>query len=304
MGETADSLTDAADRFLDYCRDVRQLSQHTLSNYARDLKLLTTFLDQQGVAAVSEVREYHIRSWASELRRKSLAPSSIARHLSAARSWFQFCGKRFNLPHNPANGVNAPKRGRKLPKAMDVDQISQCLHAPTDSDLDLRDLAMAELLYSSGLRLSELQALVVGDIHRDDRAVRVTGKGNKTRMVPIGRVALGALQNWLQRHPLAGSLERNTPIFTTMKGQALSHRSIQVRLDRLAKHNGIGVKVHPHMLRHSFASHMLESSGDLRAVQELLGHSNISTTQIYTHLDFQHLAKTYDAAHPRAKRKK
>jgi integrase/recombinase XerC len=304
MSTTADSLTNAADRFLDYSRDVRQLSQHTLSNYARDLNLLTAFLDRQGVAAVSEVRDYHIRSWASELRRKSLAPSSIARHLSAARSWFQFCSKRFNLPHNPANGVNAPKRGRKLPKAMDVDQISQCLHAPTDTDLDLRDLAMAELLYSSGLRLSELQALVVGDIHRDDRVVRVTGKGNKTRMVPVGRVALGALQNWLQRHPLAGSLERSTPVFTTMKGLALSHRSIQLRLDRLAKHNGIGVKVHPHMLRHSFASHMLESSGDLRAVQELLGHTNISTTQIYTHLDFQHLAKTYDAAHPRAKRKK
>jgi integrase/recombinase XerC len=187
---------------------------------------------------------------------------------------------------------------------MDADQINQCLIAPSDSDLDTRDLAMAELLYSCGLRLSELQSLTLAQVDTQQRIVTVTGKGSKTRQVPIGGVALTVLNTWMKQHPRAGDLHPNTPIFTTRQGKALSTRSIQTRLDRLARHNGISVHVHPHMMRHSFASHLLESSGDLRAVQELLGHSNISTTQIYTHLDFQHLAKTYDAAHPRARRQK
>lgn len=300
----APSTTEAADQFITYARDIKQLSAHTLKHYQRDISSFLQQLEQDDAGNIHSIREYHVRSWANSLRRKGLSPSSIARHLSSVRSWFQFCTKRFGLSHNPAAGVSAPKQARKLPKAMDADQINQCLIAPSDSDLDTRDVAMAELLYSCGLRLSELQSLSLGHIDTHQRLITVTGKGNKTRQIPIGGVAIQALKRWLQQHPLAGDLQASTPVFTTRQGKALSTRSIQMRLDRLARHNGISVHVHPHMMRHSFASHILESSGDLRAVQELLGHSNISTTQIYTHLDFQHLAKTYDAAHPRAKRQK
>ena len=298
------NTSEAAAQFITYARDIKQLSAHTLKHYQRDIDSFIAQLEPSDADNIHSLKEYHVRSWANSLRRKGLSPASIARHLSSVRSWFQFCAKRFGLSHNPAAGVSAPKQARKLPKAMDADQINQCLIAPSDSDLDTRDLAMAELLYSCGLRLSELQSLTLAQIDIQQRLVTVTGKGNKTRQIPIGGVALDALKNWMRQHPSAGDLQPSTPVFTTRQGKALSTRSIQTRLDRLAKHNGISVHVHPHMMRHSFASHILESSGDLRAVQELLGHSNISTTQIYTHLDFQHLAKTYDAAHPRAKRQK
>ncbi len=295
---------DAVTSFLDYGRDIKQLSPLTLKHYQRDLDALLASFPTDPALCLSDIKEHHIRAWANSLRRRGLGASSIARHLSAARSWLEFCVKKYRLPNNPAVGISAPKRSRKLPKTMDVDQLAQCLTSTSDSDLECRDLALAELLYSCGLRLAEVQSLTMAHIDRHQQTVTVTGKGNKTRQVPIGRVALEALSHWLRIHPLAAVLEPSTPLFTTRQGKALSARSIQTRLSKLAQRNGLASHVHPHMLRHSFASHILESSGDLRAVQELLGHSNISTTQIYTHLDFQHLAKTYDATHPRAKRSK
>ena len=299
------SLAESTTRFLDYLRDVRQLSGHTLSNYERDLRSLQVYCDSRDIDTAQEVREADIRQWVSQLHRRGLAGSSIQRSLSAARSFYNYLGREAGYPRNPAASVQAPRKPRKLPRTLDADQVDQYLKFEEDSPLARRDRAIAELFYSSGLRLAELAAINLDDIDHAARLVTITGKGNKTRTVPIGGVALDALERWLEVRPhLAADGDSVAAVFTSTRGKRISARNIQARLKLQGRKTGMRQDVHPHMLRHSFASHMLESSGDLRAVQELLGHANIATTQIYTHLDFQHLAKVYDAAHPRAKRRK
>ncbi|MEP4486622.1 MAG: tyrosine recombinase XerC [Halioglobus sp.] len=301
----SDSLGQARDRYLDYIREVRQLSPHTLSNYQRDLDAFVQWSEGRGLTQAEKVQEADVRQWVSHLHRRGLAGSSIQRSLSAARSLFNFLGRENGYPRNPAASVQAPRKPRKLPKTMDADQVDQYLNFEQDSPLASRDRAIAELFYSSGLRLAELVAVNLQDIDHQAKLISVTGKGNKTRTVPVGGAALGAIEQWLQqRPPIAADPESANALFTSLRGKRISVRNIQDRIKLQGRKSGMSQDVHPHMLRHSFASHMLESSGDLRAVQELLGHANIATTQIYTHLDFQHLAKVYDAAHPRAKRRK
>lgn len=303
MREEVDLAT-AVDDFLTYLRDVRQLSPHTRSAYARDLTALSDTLAQQGVYRPERVDEGHIRHWVGSLHRRGLAGNSIQRALSAARSLFNFLGREGGYPRNPAASVQAPRGSRKLPRILDPDQLAHYLNFPGGSPLALRDRAIAELFYSSGLRLAELVALDLDDLDRQQRLVTVTGKGRKTRTVPVGTVALDAVEGWLTVRPsLAIDGDASRALFLSSRGRRISLRSIQARLRLQGRRSGMRQDVHPHMLRHSFASHMLESSGDLRAVQELLGHANIGTTQIYTHLDFQHLARVYDAAHPRARRR-
>ena len=299
----ATSLQQSADDFIDYLRDVRRLSKHTLSNYRRDLTGLQCFLAERSINDADAVTESDIRGWVSQLHRQGLAGSSIQRSLSAARSYFNHLARNSGKPRNPAASVQAPRKPRKLPKTLDADQVDKYLDFDSQSAVAVRDKAMAELFYSSGLRLAELAAVNVEDIDPHSKLLTVTGKGNKTRTVPVGKAALRAIQQWLPLRTPA--VERNNnALFTSSRGDRISLRNIQARLKLQGRKSGMHQGVHPHMLRHSFASHMLESSGDLRAVQEMLGHANISTTQIYTHLDFQHLAKVYDAAHPRAKRRK
>jgi len=298
-------FSEAAEQFLCYLRDVRQLSPHTLSNYRRDLASLQLYCEDQGRERAEQLEEADIRSWVSQLHRRGLAGSSIQRTLSAARSFFNYLGRERGRPRNPAAAVQAPRKPRKLPRTLDADQVDRYLSFDEDSVIARRDRAIAELFYSSGLRLAELVAVDLDDIDRRDRLLSVTGKGNKTRTVPVGSVALEAIERWLQVRPHTAADENSArALFTSSRGQRISVRNIQARLKLQGRKSGMHQDVHPHMLRHSFASHMLESSGDLRAVQELLGHANISTTQIYTHLDFQHLARVYDAAHPRARRRK
>jgi integrase/recombinase XerC len=295
----------SAERFLEYLRTVRQLSPHTINNYKRDLVSLTKFCQSTGKTHPDKLVEADIRQWASQMHRQGLAGSSIQRSLSAVRSFFNFLGRENGYPRNPAAAVQAPRKPRRLPKTLDADQVDKYLQFEQDSPLARRDRAMAELFYSSGLRLAELVSVNLRDIDCHSQLLSVTGKGNKTRTVPVGGVALQAIDQWLEvRPPCAPEDNGAEPLFTSTRGGRISVRNIQARLKLQGRKSGMHQDVHPHMLRHSFASHMLESSGDLRAVQELLGHANISTTQIYTHLDFQHLAKVYDAAHPRAKRRK
>ena len=302
---SAAEFAQAADQFLVYLRDVRQLSQHTLGSYQRDLASLLRYCEEHARPSAEQLVEADIRQWVSQQHRRGLAGSSIQRSLSAARSFFNYLGREQGRPRNPAASVQAPRKPRKLPKTLDADQVSKYLSFSEDSPIACRDRAIAELFYSSGLRLAELVAVNINDIDQHSKLLTVTGKGNKTRTVPVGKVALEAIARWLQLKPQAAAdADSAAALFTSNRGQRISVRSIQARLKLQGRKSGMHQDVHPHMLRHSFASHMLESSGDLRAVQEMLGHANISTTQIYTHLDFQHLAKVYDAAHPRAKRRK
>lgn len=298
-------LADSCEAFIAYLRDVRQLSPHTLSNYQRDLTTLQDFSKAQNKHRASDLIEADIRAWVSQLHRRGLAGSSIQRSLSAARSFFNYLSRENGHPRNPAASVQAPRRPRKLPKTMDADQVNKYLEFADHNPTALRDSAIAELFYSSGLRLAELSEINTDDVDRQSQLLTVTGKGNKTRTVPVGSVALEAIDKWLEVRPkYSADSDADSALFTSNRGNRISVRNIQARLKVQGRKAGMHQDVHPHMLRHSFASHMLESSGDLRAVQELLGHANISTTQIYTHLDFQHLAKVYDAAHPRAKRRK
>ncbi len=294
------TLDEQIEQFLTYLREVRRLSPHTLSNYRRDLNELCAWCQQRQLHQASAVSAADIRQFVSQLRRRGLAGSSIQRKLSAVRSFYNQLGRQSQVSHNPAQGVPAPRQPRRLPKTLDVDQMDQFLKPDSDQPLVLRDIAMAELFYSSGLRLAELANIDIQDLEADTSLVTVLGKGAKTRTVPIGAMARQAIENWRKVRPAAAS---EPALFTSNRGRRISVRNIQARLRRLGRLAGMPQQVHPHMLRHSFASHMLESSGDLRAVQELLGHASISSTQIYTHLDFQHLAKVYDQAHPRARRR-
>lgn len=289
------------DNFIDELRQVRQLSPHTLSSYRRDLERFAIHCCAAAIAEADQAHSAHVRQWAAAMHRQGAAGRTIQRALSALRSFYKYRNRK-GSSHNPALGVQAPKSAKKLPKAIDADSVQQFLNIESDDWLAQRDHAILELFYSSGLRLSELVDLNIADIDFSDALVTVTGKGNKTRSLPVGRFAIEALQRWLKVRSQA--LPCDDAVFISNKGKRLGQRAIQLRLKKRSIEQGIGQHVHPHMLRHSFASHMLESSGDLRAVQELLGHANISTTQVYTHLDFQHLAKVYDSAHPRANLKK
>ncbi len=289
-------------RFLTHLKSERRLSAHTASAYALDLKKFAAFCDHDGIEDWSELDGHRVRSFAAREHRQGLAPPSIQRRLAAVRSFCEFLLREQVIRANPGLEIKAPKARKRLPQTLDADQMARLLEFRTDDRLDTRDKALMELLYSSGLRLSELVQLDLFDLDLKDRTVRVLGKGSKTRIVPVGSQAINALSAWLkERVALAGAEE--TSVFVGRNGTRLGPRAIQLRVARWARLQGIGIPMHPHMFRHSFATHLLESSHDLRGVQELLGHANISTTQIYTHLDFQHLAKTYDAAHPRARRK-
>jgi len=291
------------ERFLAHLRLERRLSPHTGSNYARDLEALAIYCDTQGVSDWSSLDNFHVRSFAAREHRNGLGPRSVQRRLSAARSFFAFLLREGELKSNPAEEIRAPKAPKRLPKTLDADRMAALLDAPVDAPLERRDQAMMELLYSSGLRLSELTGLDLTDLDLADRTLRVLGKGAKTRVLPVGRQAVAALSAWLaDRAALAAPGE--TAVFVGQGGRRLGVRAVQRRIERAARRRGIGVRVHPHLFRHSFATHLLESSADLRGVQELLGHADIGTTQVYTHLDFQHLARIYDKAHPRARRRK
>lgn len=290
----------AVEDFLAELAIQRRASPHTLDAYRRDLKRLDELAQNFGGDIVT-LNPAQLRRGLMQLHSRDLAPRSIARTLSGWRSFYAWLAKKGRIAANPADTLKAPKRPRLLPKALGVDQAAALLNAPVNGPLEQRDAAMFELFYSSGLRLAELVSLDwPGGIDFDSGEVTVTGKRRKTRVVPLGNKARQALDIWLQQRP---SLLQTgeTALFVSQRGTRLTARQVQSRLARWAKQTGIGVHVHPHMLRHSFASHVLQSSGDLRAVQEMLGHSSITATQIYTHLDFQHLAKIYDNAHPRAK---
>lgn len=280
----------------------RRLSSHTDSNYARDLAALVRFCDARGIAAWSELDSQHLRVFAAHSHASGLAPRSIQRRLSAVRTFFRFLLRERVLRSNPGQDVRAPKAARRLPITLDPDQMSRLLELPGDGPFVARDRAMLELFYSSGLRLTELLGLDVAHVDLRDRMVRVLGKGSKERIVPVGRYAAEALRRWLRERPAIAQPD-TAALFVGRGGRRLGPRAVQARVAQWARRQGLPMRVHPHLFRHSFASHLLESSHDLRGVQELLGHANISTTQVYTHLDFQHLARIYDATHPRARRK-
>jgi integrase/recombinase XerC len=289
-------------RFLTHLLVERRLSVHTDINYKRDLQRFVAFCDKSAIADWTRVDSQHVRMFAAAEHRRGGAPRSIQRRLSAVRSFFKFLVEQRTLSVNPAIGVQAPKASKRLPETIDADLMARLLEFRADSELSKRDKAIMELFYSSGLRLAELVGLNMGDIHLSDRTVRVLGKGRKERVVPVGRYAADAIARWLEERPALAKPDEPA-LFVSLRGRRIGMRVVQKRIEGWARRQGLGRHVHPHMFRHSFASHLLESSQDLRGVQELLGHANMSTTQIYTHLDFQHLAKIYDAAHPRARRK-
>jgi len=286
--------------FLSHLRHERRLSEHTAANYARDV---ATLFELSGANPLADLDVHHARRFVAVLHGRGLQGRSLARALSAWRTFFRYLARDHRFRCNPFQGIRAPKSAKTLPKALSPDEAVRLVALTGDEVLTVRDRAMLELFYSSGLRLSELTRLNVADVNFSDETVRVLGKGNKTRVVPVGACARQALQAWLALRAGLAPVEE-TALFVDQRGRPMSQRTVQRRVATWATRQGITQHVHPHMLRHSFASHVLQSSGDLRAVQEMLGHASISTTQVYTHLDYQYLAKAYDAAHPRAKKKK
>jgi integrase/recombinase XerC len=288
--------------FLQRLKTERRLSPHTVSAYQHDLNALLGFCERESIPSFDELDSYALRRFAAESHRRGLGARSVARRLSAVRTFLNYLIERGVLKNNAGVHVQAPKAPRRLPATLDADQVASLLAIEGREPLTLRDRAMLELFYSSGLRLAELVGLNLGDVDVADRTVRVLGKGSKARVVPVGAKALAALADWLAvRVELARADER--AIFVSQRGERVSPRTVQKRVNDWARRQGAPTGVHPHMLRHSFATHVLESSRNLRAVQEMLGHASLSTTQIYTHLDFQHLASVYDQAHPRARRR-
>ncbi len=286
--------------YLRHLASERRLAAHTLKAYRRDIEAL---LAQLGTEPLATTTVHHIRRAVSTLHGRGLSGSSLARMLCAWRGLFDYLARDHGLASNPCRGVRAPRAAKRLPNALSADEAVRLVEVGGDDLLAVRDRALLELLYSSGLRLAELASLDWPMLDWSAGTVRVTGKGSKTRVVPVGRHALARLREWQAcRQSLNHGMEEPA-VFINRRGARLSARSIQLRVRRAGMRQGISGRVHPHALRHSFASHVLQSSGDLRAVQEMLGHASISTTQVYTHLDFQHLAKVYDAAHPRARKK-
>ena len=286
--------------YLDYIAHERRLAANTIESYGRDIAAL---LEAAGEHPLDKLQVHDVRRYAAQLHGKGLDARSIARMLSAWRGFYRYLARDHGYVDNPVLGIRAPKRAKRLPQALSPDEAHRLLDIDAETAIESRDKAMFELFYSSGLRLSELTGLAPSDVDHAEGTVRVTGKGSKTRIVPVGTHALKALASWLRSRALIPGYEPGA-LFVGRTGKRLSPRSVQQRLKTLALKQGVSTHVHPHVLRHSFASHVLQSSGDLRAVQEMLGHASISTTQVYTHLDFQHLAKVYDAAHPRARKRK
>ena len=315
-------------RFRRYMSSERQLSRHTDSNYARDLAALVKYCDKAGLEEWSALDSQHVRVFAAHSHAGGLSPRSVQRRLSAVRSFYEFlirenqtrliggdsptgksaaasnASERSGVTRNPAIDVRAPKAAKRLPETLDPDQMARLLEIPAGDPFDTRDRAIMELLYSSGLRLSELVGLNVGDLDLRDRMVNVVGgKGRKDRRVPVGSVAAGVLEKWLVERTALVKAGENA-VFVGRRGERLGPRAVQKRVAQWAVRQGLSMHVYPHLFRHSFATHLLESSQELRGVQELLGHADISTTQVYTHLDFQHLARIYEASHPRARVRK
>jgi integrase/recombinase XerC len=299
-------------RFRRYMNSERRLSAHTDSNYARDLAALVKYCDRTGLEEWSALDTQHIRVFAAHSHAGGLSPRSVQRRLSAVRSFYEFLIREnqassepvplSGVRHNPANDVRAPKAAKRLPETLDPDQMARLLDIPPGDSFVMRDRAIMELLYSSGLRLAELVGLDVDSLQLAEGMVRVLGKGNKTRIVPVGSVAVAVLKKWLlERVTLAKPEEK--ALFVARGGKRLGPRAVQTRVGLWARRQGLSMHVYPHLFRHSFATHLLESSRELRGVQELLGHADISTTQVYTHLDFQHLARIYESSHPRARKK-
>lgn len=292
-------MTEPVQRYLSHLAAERRLSAHTVENYRRDLASLIKLAQGTDLQTLDSIR---IRHFIARLHGQGLSATSLARRLSAWRGFYRFACERLDFPRNPCADLRPPKARRTLPEVLSPDVCAQLLDRVPEDVLEIRDKAMFELFYSSGLRLAELAGLDLAALDLAAGEASVTGKGSKTRIVPVGGKARIALAAWLDvRGEIANPEEK--AMFTSRNGGRLTHRQVALRLDRWARKAGLDVHVHPHMLRHSFATHVLQSSGDLRAVQEMLGHANISTTQVYTHLDYQHLAKVYDTAHPRAKRK-
>ena len=293
---------DWIESFVSHLQYERRLSELTRKHYRRDLEALAAYCDESGVARWRDLDSEHVRAFSAASYRRGLSSRSIQRRLSAARTFFRYLLREKHVKVNPVVSVSAPKSGKRLPGNLDADRMARLLDIKGDTPIIARDRAILELLYSSGLRLSELTDLDCDDIDMQDATVRVTGKGNKDRIVPVGSHALTALRQWHRaRREFAPAGEK--ALFVSNRGTRLSRRSVQARVTHWAKRQGIDTNVFPHLFRHSFATHLLESSHDLRGVQELLGHANISTTQVYTHLDFQHLAQIYDQTHPRARAK-
>lgn len=292
------NATGPVEAFLAHLAVERQGSPHTLDAYRRDLTALQSWAEDNG-RTVPELQGDDLRAFIASEHRRGLSPKSLQRRLSACRSLYRWLLKNGQVAASPAESIRAPKAPRKLPQVLDVDEAVQLVEIATDAPLGLRDRALLELFYSSGLRLAETCALRWADLDFEQGLVSVLGKGSKQRIVPVGSHARAALQAW---RDASGGVDAS-PVFPGRGGKPITPRAVQLRLRQLAMRQGVFKRVHPHLLRHSFASHMLESSGDLRGVQELLGHADLGTTQIYTHLDFQHLARVYDGAHPRAKRK-
>lgn len=287
--------------YRNYLRIERQLSPHTLSNYQHQLAEIIEILHAQGIENWRQVDAGVVRYVLAKSRQQGLNAKSLALRLSSLRGFLTYLLSQGVIEVNPATAVSAPKQAKRLPKNIEAEQVGQLLDNSSKEPIDLRDLAMMELMYSAGLRLNELQQLNLQDLQSRTRELRVIGKGNKERILPYGRFAAQAIQKWLAVRILFNP--EDDALFVSQRGKRISHRAIQKRMEVWGQRQGLPTHLNPHKLRHSFATHMLESSSDLRAVQELLGHSNLSTTQIYTHLDFKHLADVYDSAHPRAKRK-
>ena len=285
--------------YIEHLMHERRLSAHTTKNYQRDITALLSFA---GDTLPAKLTAHDIRRAIAQLHGRGLDGRSIARMLSAWRGFYHYLARDHGYAQNPCIGIRAPKSAKRLPDALSPDDARQLVEVEDTDALAVRDRAMLELFYSSGLRLAELTGLAPEDVNFADATVRVTGKGGKTRIIPVGSHAATALNAWLEQRAALPGVDAQA-LFVNRQGRRLGQRAIQSRVQQRGLRQGIAGRVHPHMLRHSFASHVLQSSSDLRAVQEMLGHASISTTQVYTQLDFQHLAKIYDAAHPRAKRK-
>lgn len=292
-------ITKDINQYIEYIFQVKNLSSNTVSSYKRDLLKLSSYMESLGIASYSKITDDIGTGWIGSLFSSNNNPRSIQRHLSSAKGFFKFLKKNSIIESSPFELVNAPKTPQHLPDVLSPEDVEQLLSLKPVDVLEIRDLAIVELMYSSGLRVSETANINLNDFEEEMSFLRVLGKGSKTRIVPLGRYAINAIQNWIKEREKYS--EKSKALFINLKGSRLSVRSIQLRLKRLALKQGLP-PVHPHMLRHSFATHMLESSGDLRTIQELLGHSSLSTTQIYTKLDYQYLVKIYDKAHPRAKK--
>jgi len=298
MKNTSPILNDIKE-YLVFVSQVKNLSENTTKSYERDLKKLLIFLEKLNITKYSDIKEEICSAWIGDLYSQNNKPKSIQRHLSSAKGFFRFLKKNNLIDSSPFELVTAPKSSNTLPDVLSPEDVEQLLNFKPSNTIEIRDMAIVELMYSSGLRVSETVNINISDFEENMSFLRVIGKGSKTRLVPMGRFAIKAINNWLiEREKI---LNNTDALFLNSKGARLSVRSVQLRLKKMATKQGLP-PVHPHMLRHSFATHMLESSGDLRTIQELLGHSSLSTTQIYTKLDYQHLAKIYDKSHPRAKK--